>query len=128
MPSTPATRGWPYSWRPTNLTPRATRGGRGADGPVSRVLELPGAPEESGYPRVLVTAAWNAFFERRSSHRRCAPPRSVGTLVEKDPARAKALLRESIERGGPPGEEIPTGVLPGCLVAAAFATGTSGSH
>jgi hypothetical protein len=39
------------------------------------------------------------------------------TLVDTDPGRARALLRESIECGGTPGEEVSTGMLTACLVA-----------
>jgi predicted ATPase/class 3 adenylate cyclase len=39
------------------------------------------------------------------------------TLVDRDPARAKALLRESIERGSTPGAEMAGGYLTACLVA-----------
>jgi hypothetical protein len=39
------------------------------------------------------------------------------TLVERDPERARALLRESVDRGSMPGAEISTGFLTGCLVA-----------
>jgi hypothetical protein len=39
------------------------------------------------------------------------------TLVEHDPARATALLHESIERSSTPGEEISGGLLTACLVA-----------
>ncbi len=39
------------------------------------------------------------------------------TLVEHDPVRARALLRESIRRGSTPGEEVPQGLLTACLAA-----------
>jgi predicted ATPase/class 3 adenylate cyclase len=39
------------------------------------------------------------------------------TLTDLDPARAKALLEESIERSATPGEASPSGVLTACLVA-----------
>jgi hypothetical protein len=39
------------------------------------------------------------------------------TLVEHDPERARALLRESVERSGTPGAEISSGFLTACLVA-----------
>ncbi len=39
------------------------------------------------------------------------------TLVEDDAPRARALLRESIECGGTPGEEVSTGIVTACLVA-----------
>jgi predicted ATPase/class 3 adenylate cyclase len=39
------------------------------------------------------------------------------TLVERDPARARALLRECVELSSTPGEEISTGLLLACLVA-----------
>ena len=39
------------------------------------------------------------------------------TLVERDPARARALLEESVERSANPGEASPSGVLTAGLVA-----------
>jgi tetratricopeptide (TPR) repeat protein len=39
------------------------------------------------------------------------------TLVERDPARARALLHEVIKRSSTPGSEITAGYLTGCLVA-----------
>ena len=39
------------------------------------------------------------------------------TLVDRDPARARALLEESVERSATPGEASPSGVLTACLVA-----------
>jgi tetratricopeptide (TPR) repeat protein len=39
------------------------------------------------------------------------------TSVERDPARARVLLREVIERSSNPGAEIPNGYLTGCVVA-----------
>ncbi|MFG1934517.1 ATP-binding protein [Mycobacterium sp. NPDC048908] len=39
------------------------------------------------------------------------------TLVDDDSARARALLRESLETGGTPGEEVSTGFVTACLVA-----------
>jgi hypothetical protein len=38
-------------------------------------------------------------------------------LVETDPGRARALLRESNEWGSAPGEEVSTGMLTACMVA-----------
>jgi predicted ATPase/class 3 adenylate cyclase len=39
------------------------------------------------------------------------------TLVDDDAARARALLHESLECGGSPGEEVSTGIVTACLVA-----------
>jgi hypothetical protein len=39
------------------------------------------------------------------------------TLAERDPSRAKAILRESIELASTPGQEVPTGFLMAALVA-----------
>jgi predicted ATPase/class 3 adenylate cyclase len=38
-------------------------------------------------------------------------------LVERDPTRARAVLRESIELASTPGQEVSSGVLTACLVA-----------
>ena len=39
------------------------------------------------------------------------------TLADLDPARARALLEESVERSAAPGEASPSGILTACLVA-----------
>src|SRR4029077_777477 len=39
------------------------------------------------------------------------------TLAERDPNRAKAVLRESIELASSPGQEVAAGFLTACLVA-----------
>jgi hypothetical protein len=190
--------------------------------PASRVLELPGADQEPGYPRVLVVAAYNAYTagdwdavdelcrQALEAERRLGAPRQApgiemdvphlqamvslaagayadavsgfahaaglaaaagypglaatylansvnsallggdwsletttraedavalarqsgmpGAIVislnslalavaEQDPQRARALLRESLEISGKPGEEISSGLLTACLVA-----------
>jgi predicted ATPase len=79
----------------------ALLGGGGIDEATAQAEESVALARRSGNPGAIVMSL-NAL---------------ALTLVEHDPARAKALLHESIQRGSTPGEEISQGFLTACLVA-----------
>jgi hypothetical protein len=49
-------------------------------------------------------------------------------LVERDPARSRPLLKESVELASTPGEEVSSGLLTASMVAGASGIGSSHSH
>jgi predicted ATPase/class 3 adenylate cyclase len=76
-------------------------GGGGIEQATARAEESLALARRSGMPAAIVMSL-NAL---------------ALTLVEDDPERARALLRESVERSGTPPEEISGGFLTGGLVA-----------
>jgi predicted ATPase/class 3 adenylate cyclase len=104
-----------------------------------RAAELASADGYSGLAAIYlaygVTSAvlWGAGMDEATDHaersvslaRRSGMPGAIMmglnalalTLVEDDAPRARALLRESIECGAAPGEEVTTGIVTACLVA-----------
>jgi predicted ATPase/class 3 adenylate cyclase len=79
----------------------ALLGGGGIEQATAKAEESVALARRSGMPAAIVLSL-NAL---------------ALTLVEHDPARARAVLRESVGRSFTPGAEISAGFLTGCLVA-----------
>ena len=79
----------------------ALLGGGAIDEAIGKAEESVALARQSGMPTAIVQSLNTLAL----------------SLVEHDPPRAKALLRESIQRGGTPGEEISGGFLTACLIA-----------
>jgi hypothetical protein len=76
-------------------------GGLGVDEATTIAEESVALAQQSGMPAAIVLSL-NAL---------------ALTLIERDPERARSLLREVIQRSITPGAELPGGYLTGCLVA-----------
>ena len=134
--TTAATRSTATWWRcirPTNGSPGTTNPGSVEAPNWPPLTAIPGLPQSTlrsasdtellggGEAEKAIAKAEKALQLARQSGMHAAIVISLNslalTLADLDPARARALLEESVERSAAPGEASPSGILTACLVA-----------